>query len=363
MPRAKSPPATTEPLHELFAIARALSASHYVDGLLKEIVRVTERLVDAEAASLLILDEGGRNLYFKVATGEKGPVINRQTIPADRGVAGWVLKHGQALRVKDARKDPRFSQSVDQSSGFNTRSLLAVPFRLKKRVIGVCEAINKRRGTFTAKDEQALMEMAELAAVCVENARVTESQENFFENTIEILTAAIEAANPLYLGHPARVAETAAAIGRRLGLAGAAAEDLYYGALLHDVGMVAVNHKTLMEHASPRAQERSVEQAHPLLGADLLKGVLRFKGIIPIVRHHHEHWDGTGHPDHLAGEAIPLGARIVGLVEELEDLRFTSLSDAEIKPMMLQRAKNGSGTLFDPRVVEAYLTLDAQPHP
>jgi response regulator RpfG family c-di-GMP phosphodiesterase len=100
-------------------------------------------------------------------------------------------------------------------------------------------------------------------------------------------------------------------------------------------------------------------EAHVLLGAQLLAGVKRFKGVTPIVRHHHEHWDGTGFPDRLSGEEIPLGARIVGLVEDLEELRFSSLPESDLKPLMIQRAKNGSGTLFDPAVVEAYLSLES----
>jgi response regulator RpfG family c-di-GMP phosphodiesterase len=154
-------------------------------------------------------------------------------------------------------------------------------------------------------------------------------------------------------------AEIAAALGRRMGMAGAEADDLHYGALLHDVGRIAMNHQELAGRASTHLSESSMAEAHVLLGAQLLAGVKRFKGVTPIVRHHHEHWDGTGFPDRLSGEEIPLGARIVGLVEDLEELRFSSLPESDLKPLMIQRAKNGSGTLFDPAVVEAYLSLES----
>ncbi|MBL0058454.1 MAG: GAF domain-containing protein [Elusimicrobia bacterium] len=344
-------------VQELFGIARALSSNLFVDGLLKEIVRVAERLTGAEGASLLLLDEEGRNLYFRTATGEKGRIVQGQMVPLHQGLAGWVVSKGEAVLVNDVRHDPRFAKDVDRATGFSTKSVLAVPFLVDGRVIGVCEGLNKKAGHVTPTDKRALEELAGLAAVSIENARQAESQHNFFDNMIEILTAAIEATDPANVGHPARVAERACAIGKKMGMTEAERPDLYYGALLHDVGFLAVNHRELLEKATPQAQARTREQAHPLLGAELLKGVRLFKNVIPIIRHHHEAWDGTGHPDHMAGEAIPLGARIVALVEQLEELRLNGLSEKELAVLQAQLARNGSGTKFDPRVVEAYLSL------
>jgi len=79
------------------------------------------------------------------------------------------------------------------------------------------------------------------------------------------------------------------------------------------------------------------------------------------VRHHHEHWDGTGHPDRLAGQKIPLGARIICLIEYLEEVRLSGVKGTELLSMQRQLAKNGSGHKFDPAVVDAYLALAASP--
>lgn len=354
----------TEPLpvfgravKELFDIARTLSANLYVDGLLKEIVRVTEKLTQAEAASLLLVDEEGRHLYFRTATGDKGGVVQGQLVPLSQGLAGWVVGQGASAIVNDVRRDPRFAKDVDHATGFTTRSVLAVPFKIRGRVIGVCEAINKKGGPFTEADQRVLEELAALASVQIDHARHAEAQNNFFENMIEILTAAIESADPAYAGHPARTAALSCAIGERLGLSGTELSDLYYGALLHDVGIIAVNHKALLEKATPRDQARTRERAHPLLGAELLKGVRLLKNVVPIVRHHHEAWDGSGHPDHLAGDQIPLGARIVGLVEQLEEIRFSGLAEPDVAALQKQMAVNGSGSKFAPAVVDAFLAV------
>lgn len=360
-PRARAVPPTA-PLAsaaEMLEVARLLSAHAHVDDLLKKIVQATERLTGAEGASLLLLDEDGRRLCFKTATGDTGTVVEKMALPADQGVAGWVLQNDRSVNIPDVQKDTRFSGGTDRVTGIVTRSLLAVPFRINGKVAGVCEAIHRRRGAFTARDQKALEEMAALAAVSVDNARRAETQNNFFDHAIEILVSAIEATHTNYLGHPSRVAEISAALGRRLGVEGEAAENLRYGALLHDVGRIAMNHRDLAARPAGSLSEKALAEAHVLLGAQLLEGIKRFKGVTPIVRHHHEHWDGTGYPDRLVGEQIPLGARIVALVEDLEELRFSSLPEADLKPLLLQRAKNGSGTLFDPAVVEAYLSLEA----
>jgi response regulator RpfG family c-di-GMP phosphodiesterase len=104
-----------------------------------------------------------------------------------------------------------------------------------------------------------------------------------------------------------------------------------------------------------------VEKIHPVLGAELIKNIKMMRRIVPLVRHHHEHWDGSGHPDRLAGEQIPLGARIICLIENLEELRFAGIKDPELTAMQIQMAKNGSGNRFDPKVVETYLSLTEVP--
>jgi HD-GYP domain-containing protein (c-di-GMP phosphodiesterase class II) len=349
-------------LEDLFEIARTLSSTLDLDALLKKIGQAAEKLTNAEASSILLLDEDRKHLYFKVATGEKGGAVKRLTVPVGKGLAGWVAEQWKPVIVNDTARDDRFMKDMDKATGFVTRSILAVPVMLGGDLIGVCEAINKKgRGEFDAADRNILQNLANFAAVSIVNARLAENQQNFFTNMIEVLTTAIEARDPRTLGHPSRVAELACAIGRRLGIEGQAYRDLYYGALLHDVGMIALNHRVLTDQATIMAQERSVERIHPVLGWELLKDVKMMRGVLPIVRHHHEHWDGSGHPDRLAGEKIPLAARVICLVEYLEELRLSGVKDPELGPMQVQLARNGNGTKFDPKVVEAYLAIADQP--
>ncbi len=342
---------------EFFNIARRLCAAQDLDALLKEIGRVAEALTGSEASSLLILDEDGKHLHFKTASGEKGQAVKRVTVPVEQGIAGWVARHWKPLIVPDVSRDERFLKKSDEESGFVTRSVLAVPLIMGDRLIGVCEVINKMSGVFSDRDTGTLQSLANFAAVAVVNAQLSESQHNFFTNTLSILTQAIEAHHPAYIGHPERVADLACRIGRKLGMEGQAYKDLYHGALLHDIGMVAMNHGVLAEQATLQAREKSVERVHTILGYELVKDVKMLQGALPLIRHHHEFWDGSGHPDGLSGESIPQGARILCLIEHLEEIRFSGLKDPELSEMQLQMAKNGAGTKFDPAVVDAYLEI------
>jgi HD-GYP domain-containing protein (c-di-GMP phosphodiesterase class II) len=349
-------------IDELFEIARTLSSTLDLDVLLKKIGQAAERLTQAEASSILLLDDDRKNLYFKVATGEKSHIVRKFTVPVGTGLAGWVAESWKPVIVNDVSKDDRFMKAMDNSTGFVTRSVLAVPLLMGGDIIGVCEAINKKgKKGFSSADEKLLQNLANFAAVSIMNARLNENQQNFFTNMIEILTAAIESRDAKNMGHPSRVAEMACAIGRRLGVEGQAYRDLYYGALLHDLGMIAVNHQALLDQAVLYGSDRNVERLHPVLGAELVKGVKLLRGVVPVLRHHHELWDGTGHPDRLSGERIPLSARIICLLEHLEEIRFTGVKEPELTSMQIQLAKNGAGTKFDPKVVEAYLALVVHP--
>lgn len=341
----------------LFDTARRLASTHDLDALLAEIGRTAEGLTQAEASSILLLDDDGQNLHFKTASGEKGRAVKRVTVPIGQGIAGWVAQKWKPLVVNDVAKDPRFLKASDKESGFTTRQVLAVPMLVGDRLVGVCEAINRTNGDFSDQDMETLSDLASFAAVAVANAQLADRQRNFFSGTLSILTQAIEAHHPAYIGHPGRVTELAGQLGRALGMEGEALKDLYHGALLHDIGMLAVNHADLAGQASASAAEKSVERLHTVMGHDLVKDVKLLKGALPLIRHHHEFWDGTGHPDGLAGEAIPLGARILCLIEHLEEIRFSGLKDPELTEMQVQMAKNGTGSKFDPRVVDAYLAL------
>lgn len=141
--------------------------------LLTTIMTSATELLEAETSSLMLLDEDTGELTIEVATGGPAEGVKELRVPAGEGIAGWVLRHKQPAIVDDAANDPRFYQQIDRASGFQTRSMLAVPLTLRDKPIGVVEIINKRGGArFTPRDQELAAALAAQAAVAVDNARL-----------------------------------------------------------------------------------------------------------------------------------------------------------------------------------------------
>lgn len=339
---------------ELFSIANSLNSALDLDFLLKKIGTAAESLLDSEASSIFLLTEDKKHLYFKVASGEKAKALKTLTLPIGQGIAGWVAENRKHQIVADAQKDERFAGKFDKVSGFVTRSLLAVPMEFRGELVGVAEVLNKRKGTYTEGDVALLTSLSSLASVAISNTKIMSEQKNFFSHVLELLSISIEATRPGMVGHPMRCAKLACAIGRALGLEEYDYRMLYYAGMLHDVGYLAFgNSSVLLEFGLTRA----TEEHHPGLSVKLLEGIKLLEGALPIIHSHQENFDGSGYPAKLAGDAIPLGARILGLVEALEELRMVGLKGDDLYKRAVQEAKDGSGTRFDPKVVDAFVEV------
>lgn len=180
----------SEALARVLEVGRLLSSTLEVGPLLRAVLELSARVVDAETASVLLLDEKTNELYFDVALG-LGEAAARTRLKLGQGVAGSIALEGKPAVINDVRADPRWSPEADKTSGFTTRSILAVPMTVKGRLIGVVEAINKKGGPFGFEDLLAFEAFASQAAVAIENARLFSSlqEERFKLRTVFSETA------------------------------------------------------------------------------------------------------------------------------------------------------------------------------
>lgn len=141
--------------------------------LLNAIMGSATRLLGAETSSLMLLDETTGELTFTVATGESGARVKDLRVSADHGIAGWVLRHDETAVIDNVAEDPRFLGQIDQLSGFQTRSMLAMPLKIRGKAIGVIEVINKQdSATFSERDRDLAAALGAQAAVAIDNARL-----------------------------------------------------------------------------------------------------------------------------------------------------------------------------------------------
>lgn len=178
-----------------------------------------------------------------------------------------------------------------------------------------------------------------------------------YEQTLEILVGAVELRDPYTSGHSHRVRKYSKIIASALGLSNKKIEEIGVAALLHDVGKIdGIFVPILQKPGRLTPEERAIMELHPLKSAELVSKAKQLESIVPIVRHHHENWDGTGYPDRIAGDAIPLGSRIIMFADTIDAMTTDrpyrkALGEAEVRSELLKHR----GTQFDPNICDALI--------
>jgi putative nucleotidyltransferase with HDIG domain len=235
--------------------------------------------------------------------------------------------------------------------GGDEYAALAVPLPGDPTPIGVLVAVRPAPAAdFAPEEADALSTLAALAAVALHNGDLRDAQRNFFAHVTDIIVHALDAHLGFHQGHGTRVAQLANRLGRAYGFDDGAMQRLHFAALLHDIGMLRLD----------RAQQmnRKACDKHALIGARMLSGIRLWKDLAPIVQHHHEWWDGSGYPDGIAGEAIPLASRIIAVCDAYDAMTSkTPYGETRSAEQALAELEACRGTQFDPAVVASFRTL------
>jgi putative nucleotidyltransferase with HDIG domain len=236
-------------------------------------------------------------------------------------------------------------------AGSEEYAALAVPLPGDPAPIGVLVAVRPAPAAdFAPEEADALSTLAALAAVALHNGDLRDAQRNFFAHVTDIIVHALDAHLGFHEGHGTRVAQLANRLGRAYGFDDGAMQRLHFAALLHDIGMLRLD----------RAQQmnRKTCDRHALIGARMLSGIRLWKDLAPIIQHHHEWWDGSGYPDGIAGEAIPLASRILAVCDAWDAMTSkTAYRETRSPEQALAELQAFRGTQFDPGVVDSFRTL------
>jgi HD-GYP domain-containing protein (c-di-GMP phosphodiesterase class II)/phosphoribosyl 1,2-cyclic phosphodiesterase len=310
-----------ERLDLLLEVTRRLMSERDLDDLLGLIAETMTQALDAERATIFLLDADRGELWSKVALGS-----DEIRVPVGVGIAGAVAESGETINIADAYADERFNQDIDRRSGFHTRSLLSFPMRSRAEgapIIGVFQAVNKRDGPFTADDEEIGAALASSAAVAIENAQLLGEQRRLWQSLLETLAVTIDARDQQTAGHTQRVARYAEIIGREFGLSRRELERLRAAGLLHDYGKIAVPDGVLMKPGKLSDGEFEYMRQHAEKTEEFLSKI-RFprdmRDVPLIAAQHHERMDGKGYPRGIASGEILVGARIVAAADIFDAL-------------------------------------------
>ena len=237
------------------------------------------------------------------------------------------------------------------AEGWRETSAAVVPLSGEDAPMGALVAIRTGlREPFSSGKVDALSTLAALASVSLRNSYLRDAQRNFFSHMTDLVVTAMDAHLLHQNGHGNRVAQYANRVGRELDLDDRCLHRLHFSALLHDIGMLKVERALLKN-------EKACEK-HPQIGARMLERIRLWEDAAPIVLHHHEWFDGTGYPEQLQGNAIPLEARIIGVCEAFDAMINSSSHKLAMDVSeAVQELVDCAGTQFDPEIVEVFKSL------
>ena len=239
---------------------------------------------------------------------------------------------------------------------------LAPPLETIKKldIQGYCEKSNKFDQLLLLIESgmKSIEQMNEIKKINEELSDAKEQLEKAYLESIETLRYTVEAKDTYTKGHSDRVSEFACLIGKKMGLDDDELKKLKIGGLFHDIGKIGIPDSILLKESKLTNEEYSEIKHHPDIGAHILSNATIFKDIIPIVKHHHERYDGKGYPSNLKGEDIPLLARITAVADSFDAMssRRTYRDNLELKVIMDEIEKN-AGTQFDPKVAKVFLDI------
>ncbi len=275
--------------------------------------------------------------------------------PVSAGLIGRSIREDETVLSGDVSREPSY-RATDESRGI--RSELVAPIRTGRGVWGVINLEDTGSNAFDGDDAALLAAFAAVIGSVLNAIDLYDSLDRAYLGTTEALSAALESKDSYTAAHSRAIADNSVAVGALLGLEGEELRMLRYAATLHDVGKIGIRRDVLNKPGALDHGERAEAERHTLIGERIIEPIEFLAPIRPIVRSAHERWDGRGYPDGLAGEAIPLGARIVFACDAYDAMTTDRPYRAAMPETVARRElQAGAGTQFDPQVVEALLRV------
>jgi len=349
--------AQSETLRALYELSQELLGTLDISRTLASALRQALAATQSDLGMILLNNPGGDELTVQAVVGWPDALLD-QRYPIDAHTApGYALLLRQPITSADLAQEMRFHIApIVQALG--VRATLAVPMLLGETAIGALVVDSLEPREYTANAIRVAQALANQTAIALERVRLFDDLSASYDRTLDALAAALDARDKETEGHSRRVVAYTVALATRLNVAPELLDTIRRGALLHDIGKIGVPDAILRKPGPLTDEEWTIMRRHPELGERILAGISFLHGPAQIVRSHQERWDGRGYPEGLAGEAIPLGARIFGAADTFDAITSDRAYRAA-QPYAVARAEieAGAGTQFDPQVVASFLQI------
>ena len=332
-------------------VARTLSSYLDPGEQLQILLDMATALARADRGVIMLVENMFGELKVEASVGKPYPEEGADSLMR---VGRWVADQAETLLLEKGAEDPRFDDIE-----MNVEAIIAAPLLVRDKVVGVMSVATGKAGEHYTKDDIDMFgNFAAQAAVSVENTQLYARLQQAHLGTIASLAAVIEARDPYTIGHSARVTQYAVAIAEAMGLPAEDVEEIRLASLLHDVGKIGVPDRVLNKTGRLTEEEFSAIRMHPTMSVKIIEPLPHLAKLIPVIYHHHEHYDGTGYVDGSAGDKIPLGSRIIAAADAFEAMTSDRpYRQALSREQAMAELQNNAGTQFDPEVVGYFLDL------
>jgi len=316
------------------------------------------KLIDGDYCLIALVNKRNDHMQIKSSSGftheEKKHLFKRlgnKIINCDLCLS---LISGEATVVEDLDKSHLSDEAKEICSCFGAKSMLAAPLTVEDKTIGSIVVWYKSAQVFDETATKRFRLFANQTSIAIKSATLVDDMRNLTVETMRTLANAIDARDSYTANHSDRVSRFSVALAQELGLNPDEVQALEYAGLLHDIGKIGIDESILNKPSSLTEEEMVVMKNHAFMSAEIVKPIEFLADTVPIIRHHHEWFNGKGYPSGLAGNEIPLGARILAVADALEAIT----SDRPYSKSLtihegLERIQAGSGIQFDPEVVRA----------
>ena len=345
-------------LTSLLEAGRAITSSLGIQDVLAALVRTAASSLRCPEALIFAYDAEADAMTMRSVFQENPTVYQDldkpyplEDYPSDRAL----LEAGDV--VVETISDPALPEDVRESmERHGEKTCLSVPLRFGGKRLGLLTLVETAaERVFSESDLEFARGFAEQAAMAMHNAELFENVKGLHLGNLRALSSALTAKDFYTIGHTARVAAYAVLLATELGWTPRAVQQLEEATYLHDIGKIAVSDRVLLKSGTLTDEEWALMRQHPTISAEIIEALLD-DDYVAGVRHHHERWDGGGYPDGLAGEGIPLIARLLCLVDSYDAMSSRRVyRPALTYQQCLAELRECSGTQFDPELVEAFL--------
>jgi hypothetical protein len=331
--------------------------------LLNVIMRLTTSSLGYDRGIILLHDEDAQSLVTAASSGGEIELLKQfggYQVPLNRtsNILVRTFNSGKPVLVDDVER-AGLNQRNALIRAFAPTSFIVVPLISRGKVIGVIAADRANHATpITQEDLDSLAGFGNHVAVALENARLYQSLEQASLDAIQALARAVEAKDPYTHGHSERVADYSARLGSVIGLTEKQHTNLKLSCMIHDIGKIGIAERILHKPGRLDHEEQDAIRHHPVIGETIIRPLKGLGDIARIIRSHHERYDGLGYPDRLAGEAIPIEARIMSIADSFDAMTTTRPYRVPLPEAAVTRElADNRNRQFDPYLVDTFLKL------